>query len=156
MLNYEKLYIKTIKNGTIIDHIPYKVGINLIFICNINISSIRSIICLNLFSKKNKIKDILKLDNYFLNKEQINKIKVYATNSTINTIYNYKIVKKKIATLPKYVVDIIDCPNKNCITRNEPISSKFLITNYISKKIWNCQYCEKQFDHKFIVSKKLK
>ena len=52
-------------------------------------------IALNVPSGKSKKKDIIKVENKFLEDDDTNKIAVIAPKATINIIKNYKLIEKR-------------------------------------------------------------
>ncbi len=122
-----KLQVEAIKNGTVIDHIPAQVGIKVLKLFDMHNSSQRVTIGLNLPSSALGNKDLLKIENVFINEEQASKLALYAPHATVNQIEDYQVVKKLALELPEFVSDVFECPNTNCITHNEPVASNFRV-----------------------------
>lgn len=145
MSKQNQLQVEAIKNGTVIDHIPAHVGVKVLRLFNMHNSNERVTIGLNLPSSALGAKDLLKIENTFINEEQAQKLALYAPKATVNQIENYAVVKKLELTLPKQVVDVFSCANSNCITHNEPVSSSFSVTEKNDVIRLKCKYCEKSF-----------
>ncbi|MBD1574467.1 aspartate carbamoyltransferase regulatory subunit [Vibrio sp. S17_S38] len=145
MSKQNQLQVEAIKNGTVIDHIPAHVGVKVLRLFNMHNSNERVTIGLNLPSSALGAKDLLKIENTFINEEQAQKLALYAPKATVNQIENYSVVKKLELTLPKQVVDVFSCANSNCITHNEPVSSSFSVTEKNDVIRLKCKYCEKSF-----------
>ncbi|MBK4775629.1 aspartate carbamoyltransferase regulatory subunit [Candidatus Pantoea edessiphila] len=146
MKQINKFQVKSIKKGTIIDHIPIKMGIKLLSLFELNNSSQNIIIGLNLPSVLIGYKDLIKINNTFINQDQVNQLAVYTPDATVNYIEEYKVISKITPSLPDFVKNIIICPNDNCISRSELKFSKFRIIskNKLSKYL-KCIYCEREF-----------
>lgn len=145
-----QLQVEAIKNGTVIDHIPAHVGIKVLKLFSMDQSNQRVTVGLNLPSSALGAKDLLKIENVFINKEQASKLALYAPNATVNQIEDYQVVKKLELTLPQQVTGVFECPNSNCITHGEPVESHF---NVIEKKDsirLKCKYCEKVYSREVV------
>ena len=150
MTQTTQLQVEAIKNGTVIDHIPAHVGIKVLKLFSMQKSNERITIGLNLPSSALGAKDLLKIENVFINKEQANKLALYAPYATVNQIEDYQVVKKLELELPKIVTGVFECPNSNCITHGEPVESHF---NVIEKKDsirLKCKYCEKVYSREVV------
>ncbi|EGQ8027657.1 aspartate carbamoyltransferase regulatory subunit [Vibrio vulnificus] len=148
-----KLQVEAIKNGTVIDHIPAQVGIKVLKLFDMHNSSQRVTIGLNLPSSALGNKDLLKIENVFINEEQASKLALYAPHATVNQIEDYQVVKKLALELPKFVSDVFECPNTNCITHNEPVSSNFRVFEKKGDVRLKCKYCEKVFSREIVTER---
>lgn len=148
--NKKKLQVSAIKDGTVIDHIPAS---NLFKVINIlNLQKIDSLMSFgaNLESEKLGKKAIIKVENkYFINKD-INKIALVAPTAKLNIIKDYEVVEKKVVEVPEEIVGIAKCVNPQCITNNEPVTTKFKVLPGI-KVALRCAYCEKITDQEHMV-----
>ncbi|MEM5829148.1 MAG: aspartate carbamoyltransferase regulatory subunit [Candidatus Aenigmatarchaeota archaeon] len=142
----EELLVRKIKNGTVIDHIPAGKSLKVVDILKFDSSSNETVVILiNASSKKLGKKDIVKIENRELTKDETNKIALIAPNATINIIRDWEVVEKRKVILPEILEGIVKCPNSNCITNsNEPIITKFLIQRREPLKL-KCWYCERSF-----------
>jgi aspartate carbamoyltransferase regulatory subunit len=145
-MNEKELLVRKIENGTVIDHIPSGKGLKVVEILKVGESQNGSVIVLiNAPSKKLGRKDVVKIENRELTKEETNKIALIAPNATINIIKDWEVVEKRKVSLPEILEGIIKCPNSNCITNsNEPITTKFVVEKKIPLKL-RCWYCERVF-----------
>ncbi|MEM5812808.1 MAG: aspartate carbamoyltransferase regulatory subunit [Candidatus Aenigmatarchaeota archaeon] len=140
----ENLLVRKIENGTVIDHIERGKGMKIYKLLNLKEET--CILLTNVESKKLGRKDILKIADKELLQKDIDKIALIAPNATINIIKNWKVVEKKKATLPNILVNIVSCPNRNCITRMEKdVSTKFIVEKREPIKL-RCFYCERIFE----------
>ncbi|MDO6704885.1 aspartate carbamoyltransferase regulatory subunit [Photobacterium sp. 1_MG-2023] len=140
-----QLQVEAIKNGTVIDHIPANIGIKVLRLFQLHQASERVTIGLNLPSSVQGTKDLIKIENVFLNEELANQLALYAPNATVNQIEDYQVVKKLTLSLPDQIHAIFKCPNSNCITHNEPVDSSFKVLTKREEIRLKCKYCEKVF-----------
>lgn len=146
----EKMIVRKIENGSVIDHIAVGRGLKVIYILNINPDE-TAVLLMNVPSKKLGRKDIVKIENRELTSNEVNKISLIASNATLNIIKNGEIKEKKKVILPNVLEDIIKCPNTNCITNsNEPIKTKFFFEKKEPVRL-RCWYCEKTFSSEEIL-----
>lgn len=136
----EDLLVRRIKNGTVIDHINGGEALNVVKILGITGSTTESLsIATNVVSGQMGKKDIVKLSNRELSKEEVNRIALISPRATINIIRNYKVYRKKGVEIPTLIEGSVRCPNPGCITNtNEPIKSRFtVLPNGL-----RCLYCD--------------
>ena len=101
------LLVRRIKDGTVIDHIDQGKGLKVLEALEINGKEGNVItIALNVPSSKSKKKDIIKVENRYLEDADTNKLAVIAPKSTINIIKNYKLVEKRRVSLPNEIDQI--------------------------------------------------
>jgi aspartate carbamoyltransferase regulatory subunit len=152
MTQDNKLQVEAIKRGTVIDHIPARVGFRLLTLFRLTETDQRITIGLNLPSGELGRKDLIKIENTFLTDEQVNQLAIYAPQATVNRIDNYEVVGKSRPALPERIENVLVCPNSNCISRNEPVATSFTVKKrqqYIALK---CKYCEKEFSHQVVLA----
>lgn len=142
-------YFRPIESGTVIDHIPrglaFKIRNYLIENKKID-GGIKHIIEDIQSRKSDSIKDVLVLDNMFLDKESTVGISSLAPSITINIIKNKKFKKIKIKN--PSLINIGKCPNVNCITNHDREAKPKFIS---SDNAVNCYFCEKQFTRREIL-----
>jgi len=133
-----------IQNGTVIDHIISPMALKIIDILKIKGQGIISI-GINFDSKKNKKKDIIKIENVYLDKKATDLIALISPESTINIIKNSKVIEKRQIEMPKEIIDIVKCPNPMCVTNNyHDCYTKFYVVSYEKSTIIRCHYCERE------------
>ncbi|PKH05859.1 aspartate carbamoyltransferase regulatory subunit [Moritella sp. Urea-trap-13] len=150
MIKEHKLQVEAIKNGSVIDHIPANLGIKILKLFNLEDSNQRVTVGLNLPSSELGHKDLIKIENVFLNEDQANQLALYAPHATVNQIENYEVSKKLKLALPQKVTAVFACPNSNCITHNEPVDSSFAVVARNESVQLKCKYCEKSFSRKIM------
>lgn len=145
-----KLQVEAIKNGTVIDHIPATIGIKILSLFKFSETRQRITVGLNLPSAALGQKDLIKIENVFLTGEQANQLAIYAPDATVNQIENYQVVQKRHLELPEYIEHVLNCPNSNCISHSEPVSSVFWVRKKAQQVLLKCKYCEKVFDSEVV------
>lgn len=143
----QKLY--AIKEGTVIDHIPARQALNVISVLGINEDDSIIGMGINFKSQKTGHKDIVKIENKHITKDELDKIALFAPRATINRINNYKVAEKLHVDVPEVFVGIVRCANPNCITRNQQSTTKFY-TRRKDPLLLQCHYCEKLLQGKQI------
>lgn len=130
--------IDAIENGYVIDHIP--AGKGMVIFENLNLSKLSCQVAIisNAKSKKNEVKDIIKINK--LIDLDLDVIAYIAPNATINVIENSVRVDKKKLTLPKEIKNVVRCQNPRCICNNENIDHIFKLAS--STGVYRCLYCE--------------
>ncbi len=134
------IVISPIRNGTVIDHITPGEGLTVLRILGIHDGThVTVIVASNVTSSRGGRKDMVKIENRELLKDEVDKIALVAPDATISIIRNFKVSVKKPVEVPKRIVDVIKCPNSNCITNTkEPVLSKFVV----HPRGFRCQYCD--------------
>jgi len=134
------LLVRRIKNGTVIDHILCGEALNVVKILGITGTTQESLsIATNVPSRNMERKDIVKIANRELSKEEVDRIALISPRATINIIRNFKVCEKKGVEIPEQIVGLVRCPNPGCISNtNEPIRSKF----DVREKGLHCHYCD--------------
>lgn len=136
----EGLLVRRIKNGTVIDHIDGGEALNVVKILGITGATQEALsIATNVQSRHMGKKDIVKLTNRELSKEEVNRIALISPRATINIIRNFKVVEKKGVEIPDLIEGIVRCPNPGCISNtHEPIRSRF----EVMPEGLHCCYCD--------------
>ena len=141
------LIVRRIKNGTVIDHIDEGKGLQVLNALDINEKKGDVItIALNVPSGKLKKKDIIKLENKFLEEDDTNKLAVIASSSTINIIKNFQLVEKRLVSLPDEITRIFRCSNLDCITNSKEHLEPVMDVLDKEKLVLKCRYCNRVLD----------
>lgn len=143
-MSAEKLKIDKIKKGTVIDHIDAGYALTILNLTGLdNISDLMTV-GINVGSRKFGKKDIIKIENVFLNEVQMQQISILSPNAKISLIENYKVIEKKQVKIPRVIKKLIKCVNKTCISNSlkEPIDYEFIVLEEIPLKI-QCVYCDR-------------
>ncbi len=142
-----ELRVRSIRSGTVIDHITAGNALNVLKILGIagGTKAIVSVV-MNVPSARSASgrKDIVKIEDRELNPEEVDKIALIAPQATINIIRDYEVAQKNSVVLPDTISYIVKCPNLNCISNsNEPVVSKFKV---LDSFVLRCVYCESVID----------
>ncbi|MFQ5940462.1 MAG: aspartate carbamoyltransferase regulatory subunit [Nitrososphaerales archaeon] len=137
-----QLLVRRIKDGTVIDHVDP--GMALVVLKALNITGREGnviTVALNVPSSKLETKDIIKVENKFLESGETNKLALLARKATINIIRDYKVIEKRKVELPIAFIGIFKCSNPRCVTNSkEDVKT---IIDVIDKSIptLKCRYC---------------
>ena len=113
----EGLLVRRIKNGTVIDHIAGGEALNVVKILGITGTTQEALsIATNVPSRNMGRKDIVKLSNRELSKEEVDRIALISPSATINIIRNFKVCEKKGVEIPTLIEGLVRCPNPGCIS----------------------------------------
>lgn len=144
----KKIHLRPIAQGTAIDHLPRGTALTIVGILNLGKEPMTAAV--NVPSKKMGRKDLLFIENRFLDEKELNKISLLAKGATLNIIKGAKVIKKEKIDYPSGIVaGIIKCINPNCISILEQLESKFKIISHKPLKA-RCYYCETTMDQKEI------
>jgi len=146
----KQIIVPAIKEGTVIDHIPSRVTLKIMKLVDPQEFEHVITLGLNLFSQKIGKKGVIKISNRFLTEEEIEKIAILAPQATVNIIKNFEIEKKIKVSLPKIIEKNIKCPNPNCITNVERVTTRFFLESEEPLK-FKCHYCERSIGRDDIV-----
>lgn len=140
----QELMVAAIENGTVIDHIPSAKLFEVVRLLHLeNITSSSVMVGYNLPSKKMGNKSIIKVADKFFTDAELNQLSVIAPNVTLCIIHDYECTEKKCVSLPSEIVGIVKCANPKCICNNEPMKTRFHLTDP-KQGIIQCHYCEKE------------
>ena len=144
MLQENKKHIGYIKNGVNLDHIPCGKAWYIIKILDLQNGNNQIGVGLNLPSKKNGLKDLIKIENKVFSQNEIDAISLFCVGASLSEIEDYQVIKKITIELPKIINNIVICPNSRCVSHQHV--SKFITSkNRQSKISLNCHYCEQSF-----------
>lgn len=143
IMSKKERLVAAIENGTVIDHIPSEKTYEVASILGLQHLSTVVTIGYNFPSKKVGHKGIIKVENKFFTNEEISRLSVVAPNVVLNIIRNYEVVEKKTVETPDELHGIVKCNNPKCITNNEPMATRFVLTDPEAGTL-QCQYCKKE------------
>ena len=133
-----ELQVAAIENGSVLDHIPSEHLFKVAQLLGLEHMDHRITIGNNLKSSKMGHKGVIKIADKFFEEDEINRIAVVAPNVVLNTIRDYEVVEKR--------------RNPKCITNNEPMKSRFYVTDKECGTV-QCRYCEHKIHRDEIVLK---
>lgn len=149
--NLRPFKIFGIEKGTVIDHIPAGKALLLLKLLKLENENKFIALGLNLNSKHQGRKDLLKIENKELTEEEVNQVAVAVPQATINIIRNFKVAKKFKVEMPEKIYSLLKCPNPKCISNSEKIKSVFHPKKEKNNEYsYSCHYCERNFLQKDI------
>ncbi|MCL1802272.1 MAG: aspartate carbamoyltransferase regulatory subunit [Eubacteriaceae bacterium] len=134
------IYVDSLNEGIVIDHIRAGAGFDIFF--QLGLDKIDSVVLLmrNVPSEKMGRKDLIKVEsNFELNLDILGLID---PNVTINIIQDGKIMKKFKLELPAAVSGILKCKNPRCISHREEIADSMFYLYDEQKRYYKCEYCD--------------
>jgi len=141
-MSEEQLLVRRIKDGTVIDHIDP--GMALIVLKALNITGREGnviTVALNVPSSKLETKDIIKVENKFLESQETNKLALLAPKATVNIIRDYKVIEKRKVELPDAFIEIFRCSNPRCVTNSKEEIKPIIDVIEKSRPTLKCRYC---------------
>lgn len=136
----KELAVAALRNGTVIDRIPAAATFQAVKLLGLDHTTSNVTIGNNLHSNKIGRKGIIKIADTEFPQSVLNRIALIAPTAVVNIIKEYEVVSKQPVTLPDTLVDVVKCDNPKCITNNEPMSTRFIVTNREPVEV-RCAYC---------------
>lgn len=138
----QDLYVRKIRHGTVIDHISAGYALDVLKILGIDGREGHTVsVALNVPSKKQAKKDIVKVENRELKPGEADKIALVAPTATINIIRDYQVAEKTRVKLPSSIGGIVHCSNPSCISNSgEPVQASFAVLKEDPVRL-RCYYC---------------
>ncbi|HXY82341.1 MAG TPA: aspartate carbamoyltransferase regulatory subunit [Candidatus Saccharimonadales bacterium] len=138
----QELYVRKIKDGSVIDHITPGYALEVLMILGIDGKDGEVVsAAINVQSKRHRNKDIVKIQNRELKPAEVDKIALIAPNATINIIRNYAVISKKAVELPPTIRGMMKCDNPSCISNSrEPVETQFAVEQRHPARL-RCYFC---------------
>lgn len=143
MSDKKELAVAALRHGTVIDHIPSAVLFKAVELLGIPAMDKHVTIGYNLHSHRLGSKGIIKIADTVLDAHTLSRIALLAPTAVINTIHDYEVVEKRPVALPETLIDLVVCDNPKCVSRNEPIPSRFELVSSEPVTV-RCHYCSHQ------------
>lgn len=142
MMTRQELYVRKIKDGTVIDHITPGFALDVLKILGIDGKDGEVLTAaINVESKQLHHKDIVKIQNRELSPGEVDRIALIAPNATINIIRNFEVASKKVVELPSSIRGIIKCDNPSCVSNSrEPVEPRFAVDRREPIRL-RCYFC---------------
>ena len=134
------MYIDSIKNGVVIDHIAAGDSMKVYNHLELDKLDCTVAIIKNVSSKKMGRKDIIKIDSEM--EVDLDVLGYIDPNITVNIIKNEVLCEKKKLTLPSQIKDVVKCKNPRCITTVEQDLPHIFKLTDAATKTYRCIYCE--------------
>lgn len=143
-MSEQKLKIDKIKKGTVIDHVNAGYALIILNLTGLDETSNLMTVGVNVPSNKYGTKDIIKIENVFLDEVQLQQIAILSSNATISLIKDFEVIKKKKVEIPEVIKNIIMCDTKTCISnsKKEPINTEFVVLEKKPLKV-QCAFCDR-------------
>lgn len=141
--NKEYTQVRSIENGTVIDHIPSTSIFKVIRLLNLENSKTPIIFGMNLDSDRMGTKALLKIVDTYCDEDTLKSLALVAPSASISIIRNYTVVEKSQIEAPETVVGSVRCANSMCITNHEQITTRFEVIRQRGELGLKCRYCEK-------------
>lgn len=134
------LYIDSIANGIVIDHIKVGCGYKIFNYLGLDKADYRVALIMNAPSKKFGKKDLIKIENVMdLDFAMLGFID---PDITINVIEDEKIKEKINLSLPEKLENVLECKNPRCITSIEKNMDHVFLLVDEEKGLYKCGYCD--------------
>ena len=143
IMSHKELVVSALENGTVLDHIPAENVYKALDLLNLKGIENQITIGINLASKVQGKKGIIKIEDKFFEDDELNKLALIAPEATVNIIRDFKVVEKKKLTMPSEVIGIARCRNPKCVTNHQPIQTRFATIKDGNKISLLCHFCEK-------------
>ena len=134
------MYIDSIKNGYVIDHIKAGQSMEIYKYLKLNELDCQVAIIQNAKSNKMGRKDIIKIDKDL--KLDLDLLGYLDPNITVNVIKDDKLVEKIHPEMPEKLVNIVNCKNPRCITSVERGLDQICVLTDRENRVYRCKYCE--------------
>ena len=144
MVTDKKLKVAALRNGKVIDHIPSDKLFKVVSILHLDSCLNQITLANNLESAKIGSKGLIKISDRAFAEDETNKIALIAPNAKINIIRDFLVVEKRQLRLPNEIREIVQCTNPNCITNNQPVTTRFQVLNNNNEVMLKCHYCERE------------
>ena len=141
----KQLSVEAIENGTVIDRIPAGLGLTILRQFKLLHYGTAVTVGFNLSSQTRGRKDIIKIKDVLFTEQDANRLALFAPEAVVNRIENYQVVEKMRLNLPDIINEVFTCPNANCASHIEPVSSRFYVKRQNNETKLKCHYCEKTF-----------
>ena len=142
-MSHKQLVVSALENGTVLDHIPAENVYKALDLLGLKDIQNQITIGINLNSKAQGRKGIIKIEDRFFEDEELGKLALIAPKATVNVIRDFKVVEKKKLETPEEVIGIARCKNPKCVTNHQPIKTKFATIQNGDEISLKCHYCEK-------------
>jgi aspartate carbamoyltransferase regulatory subunit len=147
-MSQRPITIAKIRTGIVIDHIPAGKAYLISQVLGLNALARETgdiiAIGINFESPSMGKKDIIKVENLGLTRDMLNVVALIAPMATVTRIENGEVIEKHKVEIPSSVGDIVQCPDRFCITNHEEVPGKYLVVAQDPLTL-RCYYCETKF-----------
>lgn len=143
---HDSLLVRKIENGTVIDHVSAWKAELIMKVLKLDKlmtegSKVSVAILQNVISQRLGRKDVIKLDNLYVDENVADILCLVEPTLTINYIRNWNATKYS-PKVPERIEGRIRCPELQCITNaeREPVTTKFITLK--RERLLQCHYCD--------------
>ena len=141
----DKVRVYALDSGTVIDHIRQGQALRVLRLLSLD-SETTVATGMSFDSSKLGRKDIIKFEDFFLDEETAKRIALIAPEASVSKIEGGKVIEKFQVAVPDKIEGFMSCANPKCITRNEPMKTRFTRVGNGSEIRFRCRYCERTMD----------
>ena len=142
----KQLSVEAIENGTVIDHIPAGLALTILRQFKVLHHGSAVTVGFNLPSHSQGSKDIIKIKDVIFSEADANRLALFAPEAIVNLIQDFQVVQKLRRSLPSTISEVFSCPNANCASHSEPVTSRFYVRQHNGQTKLKCHYCEKTYE----------
>ena len=147
-MSQRPITIAKIRTGIVIDHIPAGKAFLISQVLGLNALARETgdiiAIGINFDSPSMGRKDIIKVENLSLSRDMLNVVALIAPMATVTRIEEEEVIEKHKVDTPSAVGDIVQCPDRFCVTNHEQVPGKFIVVASEPLTL-KCHYCETEF-----------
>ncbi|GLC82809.1 aspartate carbamoyltransferase regulatory subunit [Lacrimispora brassicae] len=138
------LNISGLREGIVLDHIEAGKSLDIYFHLSLDQMDCQVAIIKNAKSNKMGRKDIIKIEGG-LDQLDLNVLGYIDHNITVNIIRDNQIAEKKTLSLPKKIINVIQCKNPRCITSIEQELPNIFYLSDEETETYRCKYCDEKY-----------
>ncbi len=144
LMSSEQLLVRRIRNGTVLDHLQAGRALQVLKALGLDGTHGSVItVAMNMPSSKIDKKDMLKVENKYLSREEADRIALIAPRATVNLIKDFRVAEKHRVELPEVFTGVFVCPNPGCITNSpEALQSSIQVLKR-DDPLLQCRYCRR-------------
>lgn len=141
----DKVRVYALERGTVIDHVRRGAAMRVLRMLDLDPDTTVAV-GLSFDSTKLGKKDMIKLEDHFLDDETSRRIALISPEATVAKIDGGKVVEKRQVVVPDRIDGLMTCANPRCISRNEPMTPRFTRVGVTGPLRFRCVYCEREMD----------
>lgn len=133
-----------LEDGTVVDHLPAGTAVRALELLGLPREGPVTV-GMNVPSKRYGRKDILRVEGLALKKSELDRLALLGRQITVSIVRGGEVKQKQVLQVPKRLEGILRCPNPTCITRSEPVPTRFhRLGEYPFR--FRCHHCERVTD----------
>jgi len=133
--------VAALRHGTVVDHLNAGTALKALEVLGMPVDG-PALLGIHLRSEKFERKDIVKISGVEIGEDDIAKLALFGPCVTVSYIRDYAVHHKVRAELPDTIHGLLQCPNPNCITRHEQVTTRFVVRRRTPLQL-RCHYCER-------------